>query len=147
MISMKGPLLIWFQVYHGIFWTTDPRRSFWNKELTGIEDVVSWFSNEWEHFPDNFLGHLHFCFNSLVTPSNFLMPPACFLYRWHQKKTSNRSKKVVLGASNDSFEVGSCKKIETDFLPKYDFPHKILTKITFFLKKVQPPSTSFRSGL
>ena len=48
------------------------------------------------------------------------------------EKMSNRSQKVVLGASNDSFEVGSCKKIETDFLPKYDSPHKMLTKNRFY---------------
>ena len=45
-------------------------------------------------------------------------------------KMSNRSKNGLLDASNDKFKVGRSPKNETDFLPKYDFPHKMLTKYT-----------------
>ena len=48
------------------------------------------------------------------------------------EKMSNRSKKVLLSASDDTLEVRRSKKIETEKFSKYDFPHKTLTKYKVF---------------
>ena len=64
------------------------------------------------------------------------------------EKMSNRSPKVVLGASNHNFKVERCQKIGTDFLSKYTLLHKMLTKYKFlFPQNSHSASTSLRSGL
>ena len=64
------------------------------------------------------------------------------------EKMFNRLKKVVLGASNGTLEVRRVKKVQTDFLTKYNFTHKTLTKYNlFFLIFIHSERTGLRSGL
>ena len=63
------------------------------------------------------------------------------------RKNAQPMENIVLGASDDTLEVGRVKKIGTDFLPKHDFPHKTLIKYNFYFpEKRHSASTSLRSA-
>ena len=86
---------------------------------------VTIFEKKRNIFPGPVIFRLRHPWRGMDVPSVFIMSMA-------SEKMSNRSKKVLLGASDDTLKVGRSKKIGTGIFSKHHFLHKTLTKYNFF---------------